>query len=138
VTTSLPEPEKVTKKDLDLWRRRRKEGARDKDWYQRFGTVIEKYKKSIHEFRPNLFGISLTPDGNILIAGETEEGVEHVDYWLLGKQGRTLVQGRTNTAGLHITRKFLFFGVMDEDENYQFFAQKREGSEAQDLKKFLK
>ncbi len=138
VTTSLPRPEKVTKRDLDRWRKRRKEEARDKDWYQRFGTVIEKYKKSIHELRPNLSGISLTPDGNILIAGETEEGDGHTDYWLLGKQGKTLVQGRTDMAGLHITRNFVFFGIMDEDENYQLFAQKRDGSEAQDLKRFLK
>ena len=93
ITTPLPEPEKVSKNDLDKWRRRRKEDARDKDWYQRFGTVIEKYKKSIHELKPNLDGISLTPGGNILVAGEAEEGIEDVDYWLLDKKGKILVQG---------------------------------------------
>ena len=134
----LPEPQKVTKKDLDQWRRRRKEQARDKDWYQRFGTVIEKYKKSIHELKPNLDGLFLTPDENILVAGEAEEGVEYVEYWLLDKKGKILVQGRTNTAGLHITPNFLFYGIMDGDGGFQFYAQKRAGSESQDLKKFLK
>ena len=137
ITTPLPEPDKVTKKDLDRWRKRRKEAARNKDWYQRFGTVIEKYKKSIHELKPSLDEISLTPGGNILVAEETEEGAEHVDYWLLDKKGKVLAQGRTSTAGLHITRNFLFFGVMGEDGSFQFYAQKRSGSEVQDLKKFL-
>jgi hypothetical protein len=138
IKSPLPEPEKVTKKDLDLWRKRRKEQARDRDWYRRFGTVIEKYKKSIHEFKPNLDGLSLTPDGNILVAGEAEAGVVYVDYWLLDKKGKILVHGRTNTAGLHITRNFLFYGIRDEDGSFQFYAQKRAGSETQDLKKFLR
>jgi len=138
IKSPLPEPEKVTKKDLDQWRRRRKEQARDKDWYQRFGMVIEKYKKSLHELKPNLDGIFLTPEGNILVAGEAEEGVEDVDYWLLDKKGKILVQGSTNTAGLHITRNFIFYGIRDEDGGFQFYAQKRAGSETQDLKKFLK
>jgi len=138
IKSPLPEPEKVTKKDLDQWRRRRKEEARDKDWYQRFGTVIEKYKKSIHELKPNLDGISLTPDGNILAAGEAQEGVEHMDYWLLDKKGKTLVQGRTSTTGLHITQNFIFYGIRDEDGSFQFYAKKRADSETQDLKNFLK
>ncbi len=138
IKSPLPEPEKVTKKDLDLWRKGRKDQIRDKDWYQRFGTVIEKYKKSIYEFKPNLEGIFLTPEGNILVAGEAQEGIENVEYWLLDKKGNILVRGRTNTAGLHITRNFLFYGVRDEDGSLQLFAQKRSGSETQDLKKFLK
>jgi hypothetical protein len=138
IAAPLPAPEKVTKKDLDQWRTRRKEQARDRDWYQRFGKVIERYKKSVHEFKPNLGGISLTPDGNILVAGEAEVGSEHVDYWLLDKKGKVLVQGRTNTGGLHITRNFLFYGTMAEDGSYQFYVQKREGAEAQDLINFLK
>jgi len=138
IKSPLPEPEKVTKKDLDQWRRRRKEEARDKDWYQRFGTVIEKYKKSIHELKPNLDGISQTPDGNILVAGKAKEGSVDTDYWLLDKKGKILVQGRTSTAGLYITRNFIFYGIRDEDGSFQFYAQKKTGSETQDLQKFLK
>jgi hypothetical protein len=134
----IPEPEKVTRRDLDHWRRRRREDARDKEWYQRFGTVIDKYKKSIHEFKPNLSGLSLTPDGNILVAGEAKEGMSYVDYWLLDKKGEILVQGRTDKSELHITRHFLFYGVRDESGDFQLHAQKRAGSEVQDLAKFLR
>jgi hypothetical protein len=138
IKSPLPEPEKVTKKDLDQWRNRRKENARDKDWYQRFGTVIEKYKKSIHEFKPNLGNLSLTPDGNILVEGDAGEEEEITDYWLLDKNGKILVHGRTDTAGLNITQNFLFYGVMDEYGGIRFYVQKRSGSEIQDLAKFLK
>lgn len=134
--TPLSEPRKVTKKDLDDWRKRWKENV-DKDWYERFGTVVEKYKKSIYERMPNLDNLYLTPDGNILVAGAGEEGDEFADYWLLDKKGKILVRGRTNMSGLHITRNFVFYGTRDEDGSFQFFAQKRAGSEIQDLEKFL-
>jgi hypothetical protein len=136
ITTPLPEPENVTKKDLDEWRNRRKEMV-NKDWYQRFGTVIDKYRKSIHEKKPNMNGLSLTPDGNILIAGGSDEGADHLDYWLLDKKGKTLIRGRTSSVGLHITPHFIFYGTRDEDGSFQFYAQKRSGTETQDLKKFL-
>ncbi len=137
IEVPLPEPEKVTKEHLDQWRERWKENV-DQDWYKRFGTVIDKYKKSIYEKIPNLDGLSMTSDGSILVAGAGEGGVEPVDYWLLDKNGKTLVQGRTSTAGLHITKNFIFYGIMGEDESFQFYAQKREGSEIQDLKNLLK
>jgi hypothetical protein len=133
----LPEPKKVTKKDLDEWRERWKDNV-SQDWYTRFGTVVDKYKKSIYEKIPNLDGLSLTPDGNILVTGAAKEGADFVDYWLLDKEGKILVDGQTNTAGLHVTRSFLFYGIKDEDGSFQFYAQKRESSETQDLKKFLK
>ena len=132
----LPEPKKVTKKDLDVWKKRWKENV-TQDWYDRFGTVVEKYKKSIYEKMPNLGGLSSTPDGNILIAGASEQGDEHVDYWLLDKDGKTLVQGHTNMAGLRITRNFIFYGNRDEDGSFRFFSRKRAGSEAKDLADFL-
>lgn len=137
VSTPLPEPEKVTKSDLDEWRERWKEVV-DKDWYERFGIVVEKYKKSIYERRPNIDGLSLTPEGKILAAGGREEGGEQVTYWLLDKKGKTLVQGRTNSAGVHITRNFIFSGERDQDGGYRFYVRKRTGSETQDLQNLLK
>jgi hypothetical protein len=71
---------------------------------------------------------------SIAIGRIGEEGDEHVDYWLLDKKGKILVDGQTNTAGLHVTRSFLFYGIRDEDGSFQFYAQKRTGSETQDLK----
>jgi hypothetical protein len=123
--------------DLDLWRERWKENV-NKDWYKRFGVVVEKYKKSIYEKMPNVDGLSLTPEGHYLVAGEPEEGSGYADYWLLDKHGITLIHGRTNVAGLHITQNFLFYGIMNEDGSFQFYAQKRTGSEIQDLEQFLK
>lgn len=134
IATPLPAPEKVTRKDLDAWKKEWKERV-NKDWYQRFGTVIDKYKKSIHEKKPNLDELSLTPDGNILVAGAEEE--DYLDYWLLDKNGKTLIRGQTSKAGLHITPNFIFFGTREEDGSFHFYVQKRKGSEAQDLIKFL-
>jgi len=80
LTTPLFKPRKVTEKDLDEWRKRWKENA-DKDWYDRFGIVVEKYKKSIYEKMPNIDGLSLTPDGNILVAGEA---AKELNMWIIG------------------------------------------------------
>jgi len=138
IKTPLPYPEKVTKKDLDGWRERRKENIGDQMWYNRFGTVIEKYKRSVHDVKPNLSGLFQTPEGNILISGTTEEGVEDVEYWLLNNEGKALVQGLTGSLGLRITRNFVFYGMRDEEENYSLYALKRKGPEVQDLKRILK
>lgn len=138
IKTPLPEPEKVTRKDLDRWRERRKENIGDQMWYKRFGTVIEKYKKSVHDIKPNLSGLSLTPEGNILISGATQEGREEVEYWLLDDAGKALVQGLTRSFGLRITRNFVFYGLRDEEENYSLCALRRKGTEGQDLKRILK
>jgi hypothetical protein len=136
-TTPLTKPRKVTKKDLDEWRERWKENV-SKDWYDRFGIVVEKYKKSIYEMMPNIDGLDLTPDGNYLVAGEAQEGAQDVDYWLLDEKGEILVHGRTNAAGLHITPHFLFYGIRDKYGGFQFYAQKRTGPEELDLENFLK
>lgn len=134
----VPEPEKVTGKDLGPWRERRKENIGDQMWYNRFGTVIEKYKKSVHDVKPNLSGLFLTPEGNILISGTTEGGVEDVEYWLLDDKGKALVKGLTRSFGLRISRNFVFYGMRDEEENDSLYALKRKGTEVQDLKRILK
>lgn len=138
IKTPLSKPERVSKKDLDRWRERRKENIGDQMWYKRFGTVIEKYKKSIYDQRPNLSGLSLTPRGNILVTGATVEGSESVLYWLLDKKGKALVKGRTVSFGLRITRNFVFFMMRDEEGNSSLSALKRTGTEVQDLKRILK
>lgn len=86
---------------------------------------------------PILIG-KMGEEGELVYPNQAEEGVEYVDYWLLNKEGKTLVQERTNTAGLHITQNFIFYGIRDEDGSFQFYVQKREGTETQDLIKFLK
>ncbi len=137
IEVPLPEAPKVTKKDLDEWRERWKENV-NTDWYNRFGIVVEKYKKSIYDRRPNLDALSMTPDGNILVAGTTGAGTEFVDYWLLDKEGKVLVKGQTDVSGLRITRNFIFYGMRDEEENVQLCVLKRKGTETQDLRRVLK
>jgi len=136
IDTPLFEPEKVTKNDLDEWRRIRKESIRDKQWYNRFGTVIEKYKKSIYEKRPNLEGISLTPDGNIFISGLWDDEEHKRDYWLLDENGKTVAKISTQYFGLDISKHFIFYRTRDEEENILINCLKRTGTEKEDLLRF--
>jgi hypothetical protein len=133
ISTPLSEPEKVTKNDLNEWRRRRKESIRDKHWYNQFGTVIEKYKKSIYEKRPNLIGISLTPDGNIFISGPWDDEAQKRNYWLLDENGKTIAQIRTELPAMQISKHFLFYRTTDEEENILIHCFKRKGTEKEDL-----
>ena len=138
ISTPLSEPEKVTKDDLDEWRRMRKESVRDKQWYNRFGRVIEKYKKSIYEKRPNLERISLTPDGNIFISGLWDDEAQKRNYWLLDENGKTVAQIKTELPALEISRHFIFYRTTDEEENILFHCFKRTGTEKEDLLRFEK
>jgi hypothetical protein len=133
INTPLSEPEKVTKDDLDEWRRMRKESVRDKQWYNRFGKVIEKYKKSIYEKRPNLIGISLTPDGNIFISGLWDDEAQRRNYWLIDKNGNTITKISTQYFELEISKHFVFYGTRDEEENILVLCLKRTGTEKEDL-----
>lgn len=134
IKSPLPEPNKVTQRELDGWRERRKESITDKIWYNQFGRVIEKYKKSIHEKIPNLGGLSLTPEGNILISGRLGDEAEERDYWLIDEEGKTLAHTRTDAYGIRITPHFVFFVSMDEEENIYIHRLKRKGSEEEDLR----
>ena len=135
IVTTLPEPDKVTGKDLNVWRKRREElmTGRDKYWYDRWGKVIEKYKKSIYEKKPNLSGISLTPDGNILITGPSGYEERKINYWLLENNGKTLTRISLEGWGLRISEHFIFFMTSDEDENILVHCIKRKGTEKEDL-----
>ncbi len=136
IDTPLPKPEKVTGKHLSQWREERKEMMRSRNvnWYNRFGKVIEKYKKSIHKVKPNLSGLSFTPDGNILLAGQGNEETRSTKYWLLDEKGQTLTRINTAAMGIKISPQFIFFGTVDEDYIIKTYALKRQGDEASDLK----
>lgn len=133
IITPLPEPNKITQRELDDWRERRKENITDKIWYNQFGRVIEKYKKSIYEKIPNLSGLSLTPEKNILISGRLADQDEERDYWLIDKEGKILAHTRTDAYGIRISPHFIFFVSRDEEENILIHRLKREGSEEEDL-----
>jgi len=133
ISTPLSEPEKVTKNDLDVWRRMRKATVRDKQWYNRFGTVVEKYKKSIYEKRPNMIGISLTFDGNIFISGLWDDEAQKRNYWLLDENGNKITKISTQYFDLEISKNFIFYKSTDEEENILIHCLKRMGTEREDL-----
>jgi len=133
INTPLSEPEKVTKNDLDEWREERKRGFRNKAWYNRFGTVIEKYKKSIYEKRPNLEGISQTPDGNIFISGLWDDEEQKRDYWLLDDDGKTVAKISAQYLEIEIAKHFIFYRTTDEEGNILIHCLKRTGTEKEDL-----
>jgi len=135
IPTPLPEPEKVTRKDLNKWRERRKEtyASRNPDWWNRFGKVIDNYKKSIYKEHPNLSGISVTPQGNILISSRWDEEKNRSLYWLLDESGDTKAEINSAAGGVSISKGFIFSGKADEDGIITVFAQKRTGSEEEDL-----
>jgi hypothetical protein len=133
IDTPLSKPEKVTKNDLNEWREARKRNFRNKDWYNRFGTVIEKYKKSIYEKKPNLQRISLTPDGNILISGLRDDEEQKGDYWLLDENGKAVAKISTQYFEIEIAKHFIFYKTIDEEENILIHCFKRTGAEKEDL-----
>ena len=134
IATDLPPPEKVTSKDLNAWRKLREEYmmVRNPDWYNRFGRVIEKYKKSLYD-KPNLDEFTLTPEGNILVAGPTDYEDTEGDFWLLDETGKTLAHIEAPVGGLRISRHFIFFYTSDEDMNIYIHCAKRKGSEKNDF-----
>jgi hypothetical protein len=137
IETSLPEPEKVTNKDLDEWRKQRREmiQSRDPDWWARFGKVIEKYKKSIYTHKPIIWEINKTPQGRFLIASRIERDSPRRGYWLMDKDGKQLLKVETAAWIMGISPSFVFFGQVDEDGIPSIKALIRRGSEENDLLK---
>ena len=133
--TGLPEARKVTKKDLDEWKKMRKEASesRDPGWYNRFGSVIEKYKKSIYKERPVFRRFEPTPSGNIVVHGANGYEASAVEHWLVGADGRVLGSLKSAITGVVIARHFIFFSRQDEDYNITAYALERTGSEEEDF-----
>ena len=134
IKTALPAAEKATSKDLNAWRKLREEYmiVRNPDWYNRFGRVIKKYKKSLYD-KSNLDGISSTPDGKILIEGAEDFEETEENYWLLDGNGKTLAQMKISGSWLRIDKNFIFFHTSDEDGNILVHCVKRQGSEKDDF-----
>jgi hypothetical protein len=134
IVTDLPEPDKVTSSDLNAWRTRRKEAfmERDPGWYNRFGSVIEKYKKSLYK-KPNLRTISRTFEGNILVSGPSRYGEPEQDFWLLDDKGKIMAHIRIAGLVEGISENFVFVETVDEEENVLVHCIRRKGSEKEDF-----
>lgn len=97
-----------------------------------FPRVVEKYKKSIYDKKPNLSGISPTPDGNILVSGPWSED-EKTEYWLIDENGKTIALVSLDCEMLRVTEHFIFFSTTDEEGNYLIHCLKRSETESRDL-----
>jgi hypothetical protein len=131
IKTPLPEPQKVTDQDLEIWKKNRIENFRDKAWFARFGHVIKKYKKSIYDRKPNISHISLTPDNHLLIGESRPPGESMGKYWLLDTKGNTLARFEVEGYNLKITKHFVFLIVRDEEENLLLQVMKRKKTESE-------
>jgi hypothetical protein len=136
IETKLPKPETVKDKDLDAWREERKRLSRerDPDWYNRFGSVIEKYTSSIYKVKPMISGLSVTPAGNILASGAWDPVKAYRTYWLLDETGRILAQMEI-AAGVSLSRSFIFVVIADEESNMRARCLKRSGNDKDDFLK---
>ncbi len=133
IKTPLPEPQPVTPEDLEKWKKNYGDSIRNKVWFRRFGKVLDKYKKSIHNKKPNIWAITLTPGNNLLIAGGLNSSIKGNQFWLIDLSGRTLKKIEINGYDLRISEHFVFIKFKDEDDNLLVFCMKRKGKEAEDL-----
>jgi len=134
IVTDLPEPDKVTSRDLNAWRTRREEHYRGRNpaWWQRFGSVIEKYKKSLYK-KPNLNTISRTFEENVLVSGPYRYGEPERDFWLLDDNGKIMAHIRIAGMVEGISENFVFIETVDEEENVLVHCVKRKGSDKEDF-----
>jgi hypothetical protein len=135
IPTSIPPAEPVT--DADHAKRKKAMiqslQYRPKDsWYQTYTEMLKKYKKSYHKVKPNLSGISTTPEQNFLLSGPYEEGQKQT-LWLIDQTGQELVQLKLKARGIRISNHFVFFSIEDEEEETHICYLKRRGSELEDL-----
>lgn len=133
--TPLPSALVVTKKDLEAWKKKRREHmeSRDPGWYARFGNVIEKYKKSIYKERPSFSSFEPTPEGNMVVRGLADEDSREVEQWLIASDGSLLGTLKSDLMGAVITRNFIIFAKQDEDFIVTAYALKRSGTEKEDF-----
>jgi hypothetical protein len=139
--TPLPEPEKVSKHDLDNWKKEIKESEAYKKRagaYQISWKVIDLYRESIFDKKPNVREISLTNDGNILLEGFKHNKEQHITYLLINKQGQSICQVKLKVKEVRINENYVIFKKVDADENETVCFIKRETCEKGDLLKLEK
>ena len=135
IKAELPEPEKVRDRDLDRWREQRKQMMMrlNPGWWHRFGTVVEKYKKSVFKFRPMIEGIAATPEGRLLVTGAWDITRSARDYWLLDMSGKVLAKQSPAHGEIALSRNYVFGVTSDPLGNVQVKCLKRSGSEMEDF-----
>jgi len=134
ITVPVPEQEIVTKEDLAKWRKEKKAifVGNKKAWYKRFGSVIEKYTRSIFKFKPVILGMSLTPSGNIFLKCRTKEK-DKFKYVLTKIDGELISESISELQRVKITKNYVFFIRISEEEEQEISFMKRSGGETKGL-----
>lgn len=136
VVVPVGKPIPVTKEDLDHWRNKRKESYsnRDKSWYRRFGSVVEKYTTSVFKYKPVILNMSLTPAENILL--RCISNMKNIfKYILVDKNGKLLIEFFSPFSEIKITENYFIVRSINDDEETIIIIINREGAEETALKR---
>ena len=136
IPAELTKSQKVTKSDLDEWRREWKERLlqiESGNWYRQFGKVIEEYSESIYPYKPIVENVTVTPIGNILVVGFSNTTKAKKEILLLDHTGKELSKAKLAVGSMSITKSFIFYTTMDEDLFVTVFCGKRKGNEKEDF-----
>lgn len=136
IKTPLPEAPKVTSKDLDDWKEKERAKLIKKfgnEGISRKFPAIKRYNESIHERKPIISKISITPSRNILLCEEKPEDEKENKYYIIDFKGKLLAKIMTQAYRITITNNFILYVIDDEEENPFVYCMKRKGSEKDDL-----
>lgn len=134
--TSLPEVPPVTNEDIEQWHKEKKaRSVKDNgiEFYNKYVKVIEKYQKSIYKSKPIFVEISITPNGNILVRGDSTGENNERGYWLIDKAGKVLKEFKSSAESITISPHYVLYIIANEDGDWQVVCSPRKGSETEDL-----
>jgi hypothetical protein len=137
ISLAVPGPRPVSGNMLDAWRKMRRRQFTDRTnklaWFDRFGKVIDSYKKSIYPRVPCFDDLRITPEGNLLLKDYNWREDRQNVYRLLSAQGRELAVCHTPRAILAVSKHFILYKEIDENDDETLVALPRQDSEAADL-----
>lgn len=137
IISALPDGAPVTKNDLDKWRKEKKAEILEKqgnEAYAKFYSYIEKYTSSIHKLKPIYNDLAITPEGNLLVAGDSNEKNLLRKYWLITPSGKTIKEiTTTGVKSISISRQLILVIQENEEEENRVYCFPRKGLERDDL-----
>jgi len=135
IRVPIPAAAPVTKNDLDQWREGLKERFRNRDrsWYKRFGSVIEKYDQSVHRYKPVIHRMDITPDDHIFLQCLTKKENTY-EYLLTDLTGKPLVRSRSDISRVVLSPNYIVFQTASDEDETELSVLKRNGTEKADLK----
>jgi hypothetical protein len=138
IKTELPEVPIITAKDISQWcidiKNRRTQTQRGKEWYKKFGKVIEEYKDPVYKKKRYIGSLKVTGEGNIFISSTMEQGNTKNNFWILNPKGKILVHTVLDISGLDIFPHYIFIIKSDADGDMSVFYFKRCSDEISDFK----